>query len=79
MKKFFFLFSFVLLTQVTLAEDTKDNTHANTNPPATTNSTQATQKPVAPDRSGKLFELISACLAGRTEAPNAASVLPVTK
>ena len=73
MKKFLFVVSFVVLSQVTLAEEA-NSSHANTNAtqPATASSTAAPQQPAAVEKKSKLFEYVSACLAGR-EIPAASA------
>jgi len=73
MKKFLFVISFVVLSQVTLAADEANSSHTNSNQPAATNSTTNPQQPVVVEKKSKLFEYVSACLAGR-EIPSAASI-----
>ncbi len=77
MKKLLVVISFVLLSQVSLAENPSANNHTNsTNTPATSSSAPSVpQNPVVVDRSAKIFEYISACLAGRpvTSIPSSSS------
>ncbi|NQW43836.1 MAG: hypothetical protein HQ462_00345 [Deltaproteobacteria bacterium] len=68
MKKFIFIVSFVFLGQLSLAEEPTNSSHANT--PASQTAASATTVaqgtvPVTVDRSAKLFEYLSACLATR--------------
>ncbi|MSP19327.1 MAG: hypothetical protein EXR74_07125 [Bdellovibrionales bacterium] len=66
MKKFIFIVSFVFLGQLSLAAEPANSSHANTTGSQTTSSaTTVTQSTVAVDRSAKLFEYLSACLATR--------------
>jgi hypothetical protein len=79
MKKFVFVVSFVLLSQVTLAEEANNSSHADvTTKAAATSTSTAPQKPVVEDKSAKLFDYISACLAGRA-IPAAETTQPVSK
>jgi len=76
MKKFIFVVTFVVLSQVSLAEDTQaSNSHAGSK--ETQSGTAATssvpQKPVVVDRSAKIFEYLNACLAGRPASSASAS------
>ena len=68
MKKFLLVVSFVLLSQLTLAEDSNQTSHANTQETQTAASStaQAETKPVVEEKKSKLFEYISACLPGRS-------------
>ena len=79
MKKFLFVVTFVVLSQVSLAEETNSANHASTTDSnATAASTTAPQKPVAVDHSAKIFEYLNACLAGRP-VPTATSSTAVSK
>ncbi|NBX67724.1 MAG: hypothetical protein EBR01_02025 [Proteobacteria bacterium] len=72
MKKFLFVVSFVALSQLSLAEEAS-SAHSTSTQPAATSATTNTQKPVVTEQKSKLFDYVSACLAGR-EIPAAASV-----
>ena len=74
MKKFLFVVSFVVLSQLTFAEDgNSSHTNTNTNQPAATSSAAAPQQPVVVEKKSKLFDYVSACLAGR-EIPSASAI-----
>lgn len=77
MKKFLFVVSFVVLSQVSLADDTNSGNHTSATNTAT-NAQTSTSNPVAVDRTAKIFEYVNACLAGRP-IPSATSTPAVSK
>ncbi len=66
MKKFLFVVSFVLLSQVTLAEEVRSGSHIGATTPQ---SAPTTSPPPAVEKQSRLFEYVSACLAGRGLPP----------
>ena len=72
MKKFLFVVSFVVLSQVTLAEEA-NSSHANTNSTQPAATSNVTVPQAAVEKKSKLFEYVSACLAGR-EIPAATAI-----